>query len=127
MNDNPVPHFTIDGFILEFACVAHAELESARAAVVFVVRNWDAIVETERPNRQIKPQSDTHVVIEMIQMDVIIGATLDIAHIIESSQTNADSTLFVLLEDRDAVFGIAKPVGVAANRLAEARLTRADA
>ena len=59
MSGNSVLHFTIDGFMLKFACVADAKLESAGAAVVFVVRNRDAIVRLpfSKPGSILRPLS----------------------------------------------------------------------
>src|ERR1051326_2907365 len=111
----------------KFAGVADAELESARVAIVFVVSNRNAVIETQWPDRKVKAQTQTPVVIKMIQMAIIIRTTLDVANIIERREANAHTALFVLLKDRNAVFSIAEPVGVTADGFVETPLTRADA
>jgi hypothetical protein len=58
---------------------------------------------------------------------VIIGTALDIANIIKGSQAYAHTALLVLLENRDAVLRVTKPVGVAANGFVEVPFTGTDA
>jgi len=63
----------------------------------------------------------------MIQVGIVIGAALDIANIVKCGEPNAHSALFVLLEYRNAVLGVTKPVRVAADRFGKTRFAWADA
>src|SRR6516225_3025536 len=102
--------------VLELPCIPHAKLELAAAAVESVVVNRDAVVEADWPDRQIEPEADAPVVAEIIQ-GPLIGGGYNVADIVEECESHTHSML--LLDNRDAVFYRAKPVGVAADRLGE--------
>jgi len=40
-------------FISKFSCIADTELESAGAAIVFIVSNRDAVIKAKRPDREV--------------------------------------------------------------------------
>ena len=114
-------------FISEFSCIADAELESACAAIVFVVSDWNAVIKAKRPDWEVQSEAESPVVVEMVQVGIVIGTAFDIADVVKGREPDADTALLVLLKDRNAVLGIAKPIGVPANRFGKSVFARADA
>jgi len=103
---------------LKLPRVADAELELARAAVVDVMVNGNAVVEAQRADGQVEAQAETPVVIKVLLAEVIrLGG--DVADIIEQSEAQP-------FDDRNAVFGGAEPVGIATDGFRIARFTGAN-
>src|ERR1043166_7087477 len=86
-------------FISKFSRVAYTELKSAGATIIFIVANRNAIIEAQRSNRQIEAQAEAPVIVEMVQVPVIVGATLNIANIVKRGESDSYAALFVLLKN----------------------------
>src|ERR1041384_3328369 len=104
--------------------IADTELEAPGAAAVLIVMNRDAVIQPERTDRQVQPQAKAPVVAVTAEIE-IVGFRQDVADVVEHRDAHADTLLF--LDDGDAVFGAAKPVGVAADGFAKAAVVAVTA
>src|SRR5262249_8289304 len=77
------------------------------------------VIEAQRADGEVKAQANAPVVTQVAEI-VSIGFQLDIANIIKQRKAQA-------LDNRDRIFGITKPIGITADRLADAGFARADA
>src|SRR5438874_1202372 len=104
--------------MLEFAAGADAELEAAVAAVAGIALDRDAVIEAERAEvRNVEADAKTVVVVVVSKVH-LVRPVIDHTNIIEHREAQK-------FNNRHAVFGRTKPVGVAAQRLA-GRIARAD-
>src|SRR2546425_11363387 len=97
--------------MLEFADVADAELEAAIAAVAGLALDGDAVVEAQRPEVRDVEANAKAVVVVVVAKVHMVRSVIDHTNIIEHREAEK-------FNDGDAVFSGAKPVGVAAQRLA---------
>ncbi len=78
----------------------------------------DAVIEAQRATGQVKAQADTPVVAE-VQGGEGVGIERHLAEVVKDSDSQP-------VNNGDAVFSRAKPIGVASNGLADSWLTGAD-
>src|SRR5713101_7662508 len=89
------------GVISKFACITHAKLESAGAAVELVVVDGDAIIQAQGANGEVEAQTEAPVVIQIVQVEVV-RPYRHVANIIEQRETQA-------LDNGNAVLRRTKP------------------
>src|SRR5258706_12866318 len=98
---------------------AGGKLEVAGAAVEPVMMERNAVIEPQRANRQVHPHTDAPVVAIIVDVKLIRLRSY-CADVVEESEPQA-------FDDGNTVFRGGEPGGIAADRLGEARLSRADA
>src|SRR5512140_3252897 len=106
----------VAGIHSELASVSHAELELPAALVELVMMDGYAVVEPDRADGQVQPQTGAVVVVEIIKTPVP-GIGGDTADVVKHGETNTDAAL--LLKNRNAVFRGTEPISVAADGLLE--------
>src|SRR5258708_3729132 len=111
--------FVKQDIISKLPRITYAELETAGAAVELIVMKGDAIIQPQRADGQVKAQTKAPVVVQIVQVEVVRPCR-HVANIVEERETQT-------LDYGDAVLGRAEPVSVAADRLIDPRLARADA
>src|SRR5262245_43707312 len=94
--------------ILERALEADAELELTRATAESIVMDRNAVVQPQRPDRQVQSQADAPV-IAVTRRIPQVRIEVDLAHVIEHREPQ-------VLDHRHAVFSRPEPVSVTANR-----------
>src|SRR5208282_1975394 len=100
--------------ILKWTFKADSKLELAAGPVVFIMRDWDAILKPQRTKmRNVQMQAESPVVIKISRKRVSSGANR--TDIVKHGQAHPDAIF--LFQYRETVFQRAEPEAVAANRL----------
>src|SRR5262249_16290660 len=101
---------------LKVPMVADAKLKAAATIIVFVRGNRDAVIQPQRADGQVQTQAQAPVVVINAGVKVLrvktVSVTINHAGVIEHSKPQP-------LNNGNAVFGRAEPVGIAANRFLE--------